>query len=121
MLQVLRLQARRDLLLESRKTSSVSSPTADSLHRPDSSRSADRPPPDTPSFSYQAATLGLQRLGPGNTDERRIPLCRWTIGALQKVRMICGLNTNHNHHLKYIFVSAAANAAIIRGRSVIFM
>ena len=33
----------------------------------------------------------------------------------KKARMICGLNANHNHHLKYVFVSAASNAVVHPG------
>jgi|ERR1700758_124453 len=33
----------------------------------------------------------------------------------KKLQMICGLNVNHNHDLKYIFVSSAINASIHPG------
>jgi hypothetical protein len=37
------------------------------------------------------------------------------LGRSKKLRTICGLNTNHNHDLKYILVSAAINATIHPG------
>jgi transposase len=115
MLQGLRQQARRDLLLESRK------------HR------AYRVLRQIPCIGPIRAALLIALLQtPHRFRTKRqlwaysgLALETWTsaeyrfvAGQLErskKVRMICGLNANHNHHLKYIFVSAAANAAIHPG------
>ncbi len=43
---------------------------------------------------------------------------RFVAGQLErskKLRSVCGLNANHNHDLKYIFMSAAINASIHPG------
>jgi hypothetical protein len=58
--------------------------TPDSLHRPDSSGSADRADPDASSFPHQAATLGLQRSGLGDSNQCRVPFPGWATPAFQK-------------------------------------
>src|SRR6202163_2217753 len=58
--------------------------TTDSLHRPDSSGTADRSDPDASSFPHQASTLGLQRSGPGDSNQCRIRFPGWATPAFQK-------------------------------------
>jgi transposase len=71
-LRSLRQDARQELLAESRKHHCSSIATRDSLHRSDSSGTADRSDSDSSSFPHQAATLGLQRSGVGHSNQCRI-------------------------------------------------
>ena len=64
----------------------------DSFDRSDSGGAADRSDSNAASFSHQAATLGLQRSGFEDLQQRRIPLCRGTTPALQEDCAIRGLN-----------------------------
>jgi transposase len=115
MLQDLRQQARRDLLGESRK------------HR------AHRILRQIPSIGPIRAALLIAILQTPHRFRTKRQLWAYSGLALEtrtsgeyrmvagqlartkKLRMICGLNANHNHDLKYIFVSAAINASIHPG------
>jgi len=97
------------------ETSRSSIAATDSLHRPDSSGPADRSDPDAASFPYQAAALGLQRIGLGHSNQRRISLPGWQLQRSKKMVAVRGLNPNHNHDLKNIFKAAATLASVIAG------
>jgi transposase len=115
MLRGLRQQARRDLLVESRK------------HR------GYRILRQIPCIGPIRATLLIALLQTphrfrtkrqlwaysGLAVETRVSAeYRLAAGQLErskKARMTCGLNANHNHHLKYLFVSAASNAIVHPG------
>jgi len=58
--------------------------TTDSLHRPYPSGAVDRTDSDSSSFPHQAATSGLQRPGPGHSDQCRISFPGWATPAFQK-------------------------------------
>ncbi len=115
MLQGLRQQARRDVLMESRKHRAQQvlrqipciGPIRAALliallqtpHRFRTKRQL---------WAYSGLAL----------ETRTSAEYRFAAGQLlrsKKLRMICGLNANHNHDLKYIFVSAAINATIHPG------
>lgn len=114
-LQDLRQQARRDLLAESRK------------HR------AHRILRQIPSIGPIRAALLIAILQTPHRFRTKRQLWAYCGLALEtrtsgeyrivagqlirtkKLRMICGLNANHNRDLKYIFVSAAINASVHPG------
>ena len=56
----------------------------DSFDRTDSGGSADRSDSNAPSLWHQTATLGLQRLGSQDLQQRGVPFCRGSTPALQK-------------------------------------
>lgn len=115
MLQGLRQQARRDFLVEGRK------------HR------AHRVLRQIPTIGPIRAALLIALLQTPHRFRTKRQLWAYSGLALEtrtsaeyrfvdgqrlhskKLRMICGLNANHNHDLKYIFVSAAINATIHPG------
>ena len=86
----------------------VTSP--DSFDRPHSVGSVDCNSADTASFPHQAATMGLQRAGVGDTQQRGISLRGRPTQRSKKVLALRGLNKNHNHDLKNIFKGAAIRA-----------
>src|SRR5215470_17093276 len=57
---------------------------SDSLHRADPIGPAGSADSDSPSFSHQAAVVGLQRTGPGDPNQRGILLCRRPAAALEE-------------------------------------
>jgi transposase len=115
MLQDLRQQARRDLLAESRK------------HR------AHRILRDIPCIGPIRTALLIALVQTPHRFRTKRQLWAYSGLALEtrtsgeyrvadgqllrgkKLRMICGLNANHNRDLKYIFLSAAINASIHPG------
>ncbi len=91
MLQHLRQQARRELLAEGRKHAITARLRQNSLHGADAlgvGRGADA---DSPSFSHQATTMGVQRIGLGNPYQRGLPLCRRSTAPLQESRFHPGI------------------------------
>ena len=84
-LALLHQQVRRDLLAESRKHSAVK--LLRQIPLIGTGSSPDRSDSNPPSFSHQTATLGLQRFGFENLQQRGIPFCR---GATQKIQKTPG-------------------------------
>ena len=83
-IQRLRRLARHDLLLESRKHSISSKLRQIPVRRADSGGAADCSTADAAPFSHQAATMGLQRTGPGDSHQRGLRLPRRPTGALEE-------------------------------------
>jgi hypothetical protein len=83
LLQLLRQQARSELLAESRKHANRQV-TTDPLVGPDSLRLGGSSDSDATSFSQQATALDLQRTGFGNSRQRGIPLRARPAAAAQK-------------------------------------
>ena len=115
-LQHLRQQARRDLLAEGRKHA-ITAKLRQIPYWADSRGAADCADADSASFSHQATTLGLQRIGLGNPYQRGLPLCEGQLRRSKKVVSIRGLNKDHNHDLKGLFKGAATMASVAPDRS----
>jgi hypothetical protein len=73
-LRSLRLVARRELLLESRKHGRVEAVKSDSVDWPHPGGPAERTAPDPGPLSHQATAVGLQRVGDRNPRQRREPV-----------------------------------------------
>src|SRR5207247_10647399 len=79
----------------------------------DSRGLADRPGADAAPLPHQASVLGLLRTGPGDAQQRRLPLPGRATGARQEAGVYPRLNRNHNHDLKNLFKSAATTASAL--------
>jgi transposase len=115
MLQGLRQQARRDLLAESRKhrahrilrnipcigpiRTALLIALVQTPHRFRTKRQL---------WAYSGLALETRTSGEYRVADGQLLRAK-------KLRMICGLNANHNRDLKYIFVSAAINASMHPG------
>jgi transposase len=84
MLQHLRQQARRELLAERTQACHHRPAAPDSLHGADSLGAGRGADADSPSFSHQATTLVVQRIGLGDPHQRGLPLCRRPTATLQE-------------------------------------
>jgi len=84
MLQHLRQQARRELLVREPQTCHHCQATADSVAGADWLRLGGCADSDSSSFSQQAPTMDLQRTGPGNPRQWGISLCARASAAAQK-------------------------------------
>ncbi len=74
-LQPVRLQARRELLVESHQHAGREVTASDSFDRSDSRRPAGGLAADPASFPYQATAVGLQRFRGRDSRQWRVPLC----------------------------------------------
>jgi len=102
-LRVLRQEARRDLLAESKKHKAWKRLCGIPSIGPIRAAVLLGILQDPASFSQQAAAVELRRFSDRDAQQRRSPKCRWATATIQEDVLVRGLNRNCNHDLKNLF------------------